>query len=110
MISFGLRLTFRSGPEALIRLIITAVAVALGVGMLLTTLAGVNAVNSQNARYAWFNTGVGGPGSAARSPAGRGSTAGGTGTRGSTAGGTGTQGSTARRAGNTKFEIRNSNQ
>ena len=63
MISFGLRLTLRSGRESVIRLIITAVAVALGVGMLLTTLAGVNAVNSQNARYAWFNTGVGGSGS-----------------------------------------------
>ena len=58
MIRFGLRLTFRGGREAAVRLIITAAAVALGVGMLLTTLAGVNAVNAQNARYAWFNTGV----------------------------------------------------
>ena len=33
-------------------------AVALGVGLLLTTLAGINAVNTQNARYAWLNTGV----------------------------------------------------
>jgi hypothetical protein len=78
VIRFGLRLTFRGGREAAVRLIITAVAVTLGVGMLLTTLAGVNAVNSQNARFAWFNTGVAGPGSPARSPAGPGSTPAGT--------------------------------
>ena len=36
---------------------IIAVAVALGVGMLLITLAGINAVNAQNARYAWLETG-----------------------------------------------------
>ena len=34
-------------------------AVALGVGLLLITLAGINAVNAQNARYAWLSTGVG---------------------------------------------------
>jgi hypothetical protein len=74
VIRFGLRLTFRGGREAAVRLIVTVVAVALGVGMLLTTLAGVNAVNSQNARFAWFNTGVAGSGSPPGSPAGPGST------------------------------------
>ena len=58
MIRLGLRLTFSAGREAIIRLTIIAVATALGVGMLLVTLAGINAVNSQNARYAWLNTGA----------------------------------------------------
>jgi hypothetical protein len=57
MIRFGLRLTFRGGKEAIVRLVITAVAVALGVGLLLITLAGVDAVKAQNARYAWLSTG-----------------------------------------------------
>jgi hypothetical protein len=30
--------------------------VTLGVGLLLVTLAGINAVNSQNARYAWLES------------------------------------------------------
>ncbi|HEU5005851.1 MAG TPA: FtsX-like permease family protein [Jatrophihabitantaceae bacterium] len=62
MIGFGLRLTLRGGREAASRLVIIVAAVALGVGLLLTTLAGINAVNSQNARYAWFETGAGGAG------------------------------------------------
>ena len=41
-----------------IRLVLIAVAVALGVGLLLTTLAGINAVDAQNARYAWLETGI----------------------------------------------------
>ena len=40
------------------RLVVIAAAVALGVGLLLATLAGVNAVNAQNARYAWLNSGT----------------------------------------------------
>ncbi len=58
MIRFGLRLAMCK--EAAARLVITAAAVALGVGLLLITLAGINATNAQNARYAWLNTGVGG--------------------------------------------------
>ncbi|WP_406287846.1 FtsX-like permease family protein [Embleya sp. NBC_00896] len=57
MIGFGLRLTLRGGREAAIRLIVTACSVALGVGLLLVTLAAVNGVNAQNARYAWLNSG-----------------------------------------------------
>ena len=43
MIRFGLRLAVAGGREALTRLVIIAAAVALGVGLLLATLAGVNA-------------------------------------------------------------------
>ncbi|GAA4496042.1 ABC transporter permease [Actinoallomurus oryzae] len=58
MIGFGLRLTVAGGREAAARLVVTAAAVALGVGLLLATLAGINAVNAQNARYAWLNSAV----------------------------------------------------
>ena len=57
MIRFGLRLSLAGGREALTRLVLITVAVAIGAGMLLTTLASVNAVNRQNARYAWLETG-----------------------------------------------------
>ena len=66
MIRFGLRLTLRGGREAATRLVMTAVAVALGVGLLLIMLAGINALNAQNGRTAWLNSGQNGP-----SPAGR---------------------------------------
>jgi hypothetical protein len=59
VIGFAVRLTLRGGREALIRTIVIAAAVALGVGLLLTTLAGVTAVNRQNDRYAWLETGSG---------------------------------------------------
>jgi hypothetical protein len=57
VIGLGLRLTVAGGKEALTRLAMIAIAVAIGVVLLLTTLAGLNAVNSQNARYAWLETG-----------------------------------------------------
>lgn len=57
MIRLGLRLTLNGGKEAAVRLAITAAAVALGVGLLLVALAGMNAINAQNARTAWLNTG-----------------------------------------------------
>ena len=38
------------------RLVVTAAAVALGVGLLLVTVAGINAVQAQNRRIAWLNT------------------------------------------------------
>ncbi len=40
------------------RLVITSVAVALGVGLLLVTLAALNAVGAQNERWAWLNSGI----------------------------------------------------
>jgi hypothetical protein len=58
MIGLALRLTVNGGREAVVRLVVTAAAVALGVAMVLTTLAGINAVNTQNARYAWLETGA----------------------------------------------------
>jgi hypothetical protein len=64
MIRLGLRLTLQGGREAAIRLALTAIAVALGVGLLLITLAGINALIAQNDRSAWLNTGIGGPGAA----------------------------------------------
>jgi hypothetical protein len=56
VIPLGLRLTFSGGREAAARLILMVVAAALGVGMLLTTLAAIHAVHAQNARYAWLET------------------------------------------------------
>ncbi|MGN9908250.1 FtsX-like permease family protein [Phytohabitans sp. LJ34] len=58
MIRFGLRLTLATGREALVRLVVISAAVALGVGLLLTALAGINAVDAQNMRYAWLNSGL----------------------------------------------------
>ena len=58
MIRLGLRLAFSGGREAAVRLAILAVAVGLGVGLLLTALAGINAVNAQNLRHAWLWTGT----------------------------------------------------
>jgi hypothetical protein len=58
VIRLGLRLTLRGGREAAIRLVVTAAAVALGASLLLITLAGINAVNHQNVRYSWLNSGA----------------------------------------------------
>jgi hypothetical protein len=52
MIGFGLRLAVSGGREALTRLVIIAAAVAVGAGLLLATLAGLNAANAQGTRYA----------------------------------------------------------
>jgi hypothetical protein len=62
MIRLGLRLTLNGGGEAAARLAVTAAAVALGVGLLLVTMAGINALNAQYARAAWLSAGAGGPG------------------------------------------------
>jgi hypothetical protein len=56
VIRLGLRLAISGGREAVIRLVVLAVAVGLGVGLLLTALSGINAVNNQNDRYAWLDT------------------------------------------------------
>ena len=58
MIRLGLRLTLNGGREAAVRLILIAAAVALGASLVLICLAGINAVNKQNARYAWLGTGT----------------------------------------------------
>ncbi|MGI5520665.1 FtsX-like permease family protein [Micromonospora sp. CA-259024] len=58
MIGFGLRLAVAGGREALTRLVVIAAAVAVGSGLLLTTLAGVNAVNAQLTRAASVHPGA----------------------------------------------------
>ena len=56
MIRLGLRLTLGSGREAALRLLVVAAAVALGVGVLLFALAGVNGLHAQTDRGAWLDT------------------------------------------------------
>ena len=58
MIRLGLRLVISGGREAITRLVILAVAVSLGVGLLLTALAATNAALTWNNRHAWFWTGT----------------------------------------------------
>jgi hypothetical protein len=57
VIPLGLRLVVSGGREAITRLVILAVAVGLGVGLLLTAVAATNAVSTWNGRHAWFYTG-----------------------------------------------------
>ncbi len=56
MIRLGLRLTLGSGREAALRMLVTAAAVALGVGLLLAALAGFNGLHAQTDRGAWLDT------------------------------------------------------
>ena len=56
MIRLGLRLTLGSGREAALRILVTAAAVALGVGLLLAAVAGVNGLHAQTDRGAWLDT------------------------------------------------------
>jgi hypothetical protein len=56
MIRLGLRLTLGSGREAALRVLVTAAAVALGVGLLLLALAGMNGLHAQTDRGAWLDT------------------------------------------------------
>jgi len=55
MIGLGVRLTVGGGREAVTRLVITAVAVALGVGLLLAALAASNAIDAQSLRTGWID-------------------------------------------------------
>ncbi|GJF33824.1 hypothetical protein KNE206_65240 [Kitasatospora sp. NE20-6] len=57
MIRFALRLAVSGGREAVARLVVIAAAVAIGVGLLLSTLAGINAVAEANDRVLWLNSG-----------------------------------------------------
>gem|GEM_PF-275310 len=57
-VGLGLRLAVNGGREAVTRLVILAVAVGLGVGLLLTAVAATNAVTAWNNRHAWFWTGT----------------------------------------------------
>lgn len=62
MIRLGVRLAVAGGREAIVQLAMVAVAVALGVGLLLATRASTHAFDAQNARYAWLETGFPGAG------------------------------------------------
>jgi hypothetical protein len=56
VIRLGLRLTLGSGREAVLRVLVTAAAVALGVGLLLAALAGGSGLHAQTDRGAWLDT------------------------------------------------------
>lgn len=56
MIRLGLRLAVAGGREAISRLALIAIGVAVGAALLLTTVASLHAVNTQNSRYAWLET------------------------------------------------------
>jgi hypothetical protein len=53
MFRLGLRLSLRGGREALVRLVLTAVAVAVGVAVLLCVLADFHAFQVSNSRPCW---------------------------------------------------------
>jgi len=67
VINLGFRLTLNSGREALVRVVVTAAAVALGVGLLLFALAGMNGLHAQTDRGAWLDTSPESPPSTASS-------------------------------------------
>jgi hypothetical protein len=70
VIRLGLRLAVSGGREAVVRLVVLAVAVGIGVGLLLTVVSAVNAVGTQNDRYAWLDTGTPGAAGGTRAAAG----------------------------------------
>ncbi|MFF4814908.1 FtsX-like permease family protein [Kitasatospora sp. NPDC001309] len=65
MIRFALRLAVSGGREAVARLLMIAAAVAIGVGLLLSVLSSINAIDRTNARQTWMNTGAKGATAAA---------------------------------------------
>ena len=58
MIGVALRLVLSGGREAVIRFLVLAAAVGLGVGLLLTAAAATNAVTTWNNSHAWLWTGT----------------------------------------------------
>src|SRR5260221_14370854 len=56
MYRLGLRLTLRSGREPFVRLLVTAVAVAIGVAIMLAVLADFHAFHVTNSRPSWEST------------------------------------------------------
>ncbi|MEV6849189.1 hypothetical protein [Actinoplanes sp. NPDC051411] len=56
MIRLGLRMAVAGGRVAIARLAIIGAAVAIGVGLVLSALAGMTAAQGQNAHYAWLNS------------------------------------------------------
>ncbi len=68
MIRLGLRLTLAGGREAVLRVLVTAAAVALGVGLLLAALAGGSGLHAQTDRGAWLDTSAQATGSTSGTP------------------------------------------
>ncbi|WP_369224420.1 FtsX-like permease family protein [Streptomyces sp. R39] len=60
MIAFAFRLAVSGGRGALARLAMITAAVAIGVGLLLSTFASMNAVERTNHRQVWLDTGAAG--------------------------------------------------
>jgi hypothetical protein len=58
VIAFAFRLAVSGGRAALARLAMITAAVAIGVGLLLSTFASVNAVERTNQRQVWLDTGA----------------------------------------------------
>jgi hypothetical protein len=56
MVRLGLRLSLRSGREALVRLLVTVAAVAIGVAILLSVIADFHAFQVTNQRPSWEST------------------------------------------------------
>jgi hypothetical protein len=56
MYRLGMHLTLRSGREAFVRLLVTAVAVAIGVAIMLSVLADFHAFQTTNNRPSWEST------------------------------------------------------
>jgi hypothetical protein len=56
MMALGLRLAFRGGREATVRLLFTALGVGLGVALLCFTLAGFNGLKAKDVREGWYST------------------------------------------------------
>lgn len=56
MTRLGLSLVFRGGREAIVRLVLVATGVAIGVCMLAFAFAGFNGLHNQDARWAWLET------------------------------------------------------
>ncbi len=65
MVRLGLQLTLRAGREAIVRLVLTAAAVAIGVTVLLAVFAGYHAFQATSGRACWECTQA----APARSPA-----------------------------------------
>jgi ABC-type antimicrobial peptide transport system permease subunit len=57
LIKLGFRFVFRGGREALIRFTITVLALSIGVALLSLTFATLHAVQAQNQKAAWLDTG-----------------------------------------------------
>ncbi|GAA4881614.1 FtsX-like permease family protein [Kitasatospora terrestris] len=58
MIAFALRLAVSGGRQAVGRLVMIAGAVAVGVGLLVSTFSAMNAVEGANQRQVWLDTGA----------------------------------------------------